>query len=323
MALTLLADHDPVIGHVEALSPLVRRITCANPGPFTFRGTGTYIVGRGDVAVIDPGPRDEQHIAALQRALVGETIVAVLITHTHGDHSPGARLLDTDAPKYGFGPHPFVAREAELAAATRRAANVDAAPSTSQEEPSDFQFVPDVMMSDGDVVRGNGWTIEAIHTPGHISNHLCFALYEERTLFCGDHVMGWSTTVLPAPDGHLGDYLASLHKVASRPFDRYLPTHGPQIPVPHEFVAELIQHRHARRAQVLEHLRVGPTTIGDMVASMYVALDARLVTAAGRSVLAHLLQLQREGTVMVSAADNDRERATTGDGDLAGWWRLV
>jgi glyoxylase-like metal-dependent hydrolase (beta-lactamase superfamily II) len=332
MALTLLTSHDPVIGEVEYLSPLVRRVTCANPGPFTFRGTGTYIVGRGDVAVIDPGPSNELHVAALQRALLGETIIAVLVTHTHGDHSPATRLLDGDAPTYGFGPHPLVAREAELLAASRRALRSNAPESASeradapapQEEPSDYDFVPDVRLADSDVVRGSNWTIESLHTPGHISNHLCFALHEERTLFSGDHVMGWSTTVLPAPDGHLGDYLASLHKVAARPFDRYLPTHGPQIVAPHEFVAELVRHRQARTAQVIEQLRSGPAGIKALVAAMYVGLDSRLVSAAGRSVLAHLLQLQREGSVTLILADNQN---ATSDllvvDDLDGVWQLA
>jgi glyoxylase-like metal-dependent hydrolase (beta-lactamase superfamily II) len=320
MALTLLTVHDPVIGQVETLSPLVRRITCANPGPFTFRGTGTYIVGHGDVAVIDPGPRNELHVAALQRAVVGETISTVLITHTHGDHSPAVSLLNADAPSYGFGPHPALARQAELTAASHRSARDDDGASARQEEPSDYQFIPDVVLADGDMVRGPGWTIEAIHTPGHISNHLCFALHEERTLFSGDHVMGWSTTVLPAPDGHLGDYLASLHKVAARPFDRYLPTHGPHIVAPHDFVANLVHHRHARTAQVLERLRAGPVAIEAMVASMYIGLDDRLVKAAGRSVLAHLLQLQREGSVI----KNDSATIDpSSDDDLVGLWRLV
>jgi glyoxylase-like metal-dependent hydrolase (beta-lactamase superfamily II) len=313
MALTLLTSHDPVVGEVEHLSPLVRRVTCANPGPFTFRGTGTYIVGHGDVAVIDPGPSNELHVAALQRALLGETITAVLVTHTHGDHSPATRLLDGGAPTYGFGPHPQLAREAELLAASRRALRNDDPASASeradapasQEEPSDYDFVPDVRLADGEVVRGSNWSIESLHTPGHISNHLCFALHEERTLFSGDHVMGWSTTVLPAPDGHLGDYLASLHKVAARPFDRYLPTHGPQIVAPHEFVAELVRHRHERTAQVIEQLRPGPAGIKALVAAMYVGLDSRLVSAAGRSVLAHLLQLEREGSVITMPAANE------------------
>jgi glyoxylase-like metal-dependent hydrolase (beta-lactamase superfamily II) len=302
MAVRFNTDHEPPYGVMETLSPLVRRLTCRNPGPFTFRGTGTYVIGRGEVVVVDPGPDNADHITALRDVLDGEHIIGVAITHTHGDHSPGTHLV-TSAPTYGFGPHPPLARTAELAAASDRVEDdverdpSDARSGDRQEEHSDLDFIPDVVMATGDVIDGPGWQLRAIHTPGHISNHLCFELDAERTLLSGDHVMGWSTTVLPAPDGHLGDYLASLRLVQRGEYDTLLPTHGAPISKPTEFVQHLIDHRLDRTAQIIERLRIGDRRIDQLVSSMYPGLDARLVKAAGRSVLAHLIQLEREGSV--------------------------
>jgi glyoxylase-like metal-dependent hydrolase (beta-lactamase superfamily II) len=298
VTIPFVREHDVSYGAVDRLSPLVRRITANNPGPFTYKGTGTYVIGSGEVAVIDPGPADEAHIEALLAATAGETITHLVITHTHGDHSPGARALKehTGASTYGFGPHPALARQAELTATDE----------DRQEERSDVDFAPDVLLTDGDVVEGTGWTLEAVYTPGHISNHLCYALAAERILFTGDHIMGWSTTVLPAPDGNLSDYLASMAKLLPRSETMFVPTHGPAIADPVPLVEALVAHRHERTEQIMDALRSGITKIDDMVPTMYVDLDPKLVKAAGASVYAHLLQLSRDGTVRV---DGDGRKA--------------
>lgn len=275
-------------GRVDQVSPLIRRVVAENPGPFTFTGTGTYIVGHRNVAVIDPGPDQPAHIEALQRALDGESVTHILITHTHGDHSPAAAALRelTRAPTYGFGPHPE---------ADRRRDTADGDP--PQEERSDLDFVPDVVTTDGAIIEGDGWTIEALHTPGHISNHLCFALAEERALFTGDHVMGWSTSVIPSPDGDLGDYLTNLGRLLDRDDEIYWPTHGPPITEPKPFVRALIAHREERTRQILERLAAGDDHIDDIVAVLYADVDEKLHPAAARSVLAHLVHLVSTGRV--------------------------
>jgi glyoxylase-like metal-dependent hydrolase (beta-lactamase superfamily II) len=276
-------------GQVDQVSPLIRRVVAENPGRFTFTGTGTYIVGHGKVAVIDPGPVLPAHLEALQRALDGETVTHILITHTHGDHSPGAAPLKaaTGAPTYGFGPHPSIDVEA-------RRGDAD---DTPVEERSDLAFVPDVPTADGDVIEGDGWTIEALHTPGHISNHLCFALAEEKALFSGDHVMGWSTTVIPSPDGDLGAYLDNLRRLLDRDDEIYWPTHGPAITDPHPFVRALIAHREERTTQIIERMAAGDERIDQMVPVLYADVDPALHPAAARSVLAHLLHLVSIGRV--------------------------
>ena len=285
---------DVEYGRVDQVSPLVRRVVAENPGPFTFRGTGTYIVGHGSVAVIDPGPPIDAHVEALVQALDGETVTHILITHTHGDHSPAARPLAalTGAPTYGFGPHPRLPRGEESG---------DDADDAADEERSDLDFVPDVVTVDADVIEGEGWTIDALHTPGHISNHLCFALREEKILFTGDHVMGWSTTVIPSPDGDLTAYMANLHRLLDRDDEVYWPTHGPPITDPQRFVQALIAHREERTRQILERLRSGDERIDQIVAALYADVDPALHPAAGRSVLAHLVALQRDGVVHTDA----------------------
>lgn len=285
-------------GRVDQVTPMIRRVVAENPGRFTFTGTGTYIVGHGRVAVIDPGPNLPEHLAALERALEGEEVTHILITHTHGDHSPAAAPLKerTGAPTYGFGPHPVA--DLRIGAATREEAEA-----TPQEERSDLDFVPDVATRDGDVIAGDGWTIEALHTPGHISNHLCFALAEESVLFTGDHVMGWSTSVIPSPDGNLLDYLANLRRLLDRDDAVYWPTHGPAITDPHPFVRALIAHREARTAQILERLRAGDTTIDQMVPVLYADVDESLHPAAARSVLAHMVALAEDGVARTADAE--------------------
>jgi glyoxylase-like metal-dependent hydrolase (beta-lactamase superfamily II) len=287
-------DFSVEYGRVDQVSPLIRRVVAENPGRFTFTGTGTYIVGHGEVAVIDPGPDLPAHLDALERALEGETVTHILITHTHGDHSPAAAPLKaaTGAPTYGYGPHPDADRDRPSSAG-------DDAP---QEERSDLDFVPDVVTADGDTIAGNGWTVEALHTPGHISNHLCFGLAEEKALFTGDHVMGWSTSVIPSPDGDLGDYLTNLRRLLERDDRIYWPTHGPAITDPHSFVEALIAHREERTRQILERLATGDELIDDMVAVLYADVDSKLHPAAARSVLAHLVLLESTGQV---AADGE------------------
>lgn len=269
-------------GAVAALSPLIRRVIARNPGPFTFHGTGTYIVGHGQVAVIDPGPDMAEHIDALLAAIRGETVSHILITHTHRDHSPGAAILKarTGARTYGFGPHPRQGDGPQV------------------EEGGDTEFQPDVVIGDGEVVAGRGFTFEALHTPGHISNHLCFALREEAALFSGDHVMGWSTSVISPPDGNMADYFASLRKLLPRADRVYYPTHGGPIPEPQDFVRAFITHREEREAQIAACIRAGARTVPEMVAIMYKDVPRQLHGAAGRSVLAHLVHMMETGRVL-------------------------
>ena len=229
-------------GVAEQVSPLIRRIIAHNPSPFTFYGTGTYIVGRGSVAVIDPGPALSEHVDAILAALPGETVSHLLITHTHRDHSPAAAALQaaTGAPTYGFGPH-----------GARRDAGGEV------EEGADRDFVPDVALGDGARLEGAGWTLEAVHTPGHTSNHLCYALTEEGALFSGDHVMGWSTSVIAPPDGDMAAYMSSLRRCLARSDRIYWPTHGPPITEPARHVAAFLAHREEREQQIIACLEAG------------------------------------------------------------------
>jgi glyoxylase-like metal-dependent hydrolase (beta-lactamase superfamily II) len=269
-------------GKVERVSPLVRRVLAHNPSAFTYTGSGTYIVGSGTVAVIDPGPDDPAHVAALLDALGSETVGHILVTHTHRDHSPAAVPLKsaTGAPVAGCAPIVFAD---------------DDGPQV--EAGFDATYAPDRVLADGESVSGPGWTLAALHTPGHTSNHLCFALPEEKALFTGDHVMGWSTTVVTPPDGDMADYIASLRLLLDRDDAVYYPTHGAPVTEPQRFVRGLITHRKQRENQILKLLGEGPQTIPAMVAVMYAAVDARLHPAAGRSVLAHLIDLEARGEV--------------------------
>jgi glyoxylase-like metal-dependent hydrolase (beta-lactamase superfamily II) len=274
---------------IERVSPLISRVLTDNPGPFTFKGTGVYIVGDfkredGDVAVIDPGPDTPAHVEALKRALDGKRVTHILVTHTHSDHSPAAAPLKawSGAPTYAFGPH--------------GAGKLD--DGVKVEEGGDMAFVPDVRVRDGAVIEGNGFTFDCVFTPGHTSNHMCFALREEKALFTGDHVMGWSTTVVTPPDGDMAQYMASLTKLLARDDAVLYPTHGGPVRDPKPFIQAYIDHRLEREAQVIACLRDGVSTIPEMVARMYAAVDKRLHPAASRSVLAHLLQLEQEGRVV-------------------------
>ncbi|RYD95489.1 MAG: MBL fold metallo-hydrolase [Sphingomonadales bacterium] len=273
-------------GVAMAIDPLVTRVLAPNPSPFTYTGTQTYLVGTTDLAVIDPGPDDPEHIAALTAAIAGRKVVAILCTHTHRDHSPGAAPLKaaTGAPVIGCAP-------LSLNDAGPRA---DAA--------FDTAYAPDRVLQDGESVSGTGWTLTAIATPGHTSNHLCFALPESCALFTGDHVMGWSTTVVSPPDGDMAEFMASLDKLMRRE-DRdrvYYPAHGKPIEKPHRFVRGLIGHRKQREGQILRLLKADVHEIPALVARMYAGLDPRLTGAAGRSVLAHLIDLRERGVVAES-----------------------
>jgi len=263
-------------GRLEPIAPGIRRIVARNPGPFTFKGTGTYVVGEGEVAVIDPGPELEEHIAALVASLADEQVTHILVTHTHRDHSPAAKALKeaTGAPTYGFGPH---------AGGKRGEAGV--------EEGGDWDFTPDVVVRDGQAIEGGKWRFEAVHTPGHTSNHLCFALPNSGILFSGDHVMGWSTSVIAPPDGDMAAYMASLDKLLARRDAAYWPTHGPAITEPQRHVRAFIAHRREREAGVIDCLKAGTETVDKMVERLYVGLNTSLRRAAGRSVLAHLIDL--------------------------------
>jgi glyoxylase-like metal-dependent hydrolase (beta-lactamase superfamily II) len=269
-------------GRLEPVAPMIRRIVARNPSPFTFRGTGTYVVGEGAVAVIDPGPDLLEHVEALLAGLVGERVTHILITHTHRDHSPAARALQaaTGAPTYGFGPH----------AGGHRG-------EPAVEEGGDWDFVPDITLRDGERIAGAGWLFEAIHTPGHTSNHLCFALPDNGVLFSGDHVMGWSTSVIAPPDGEMAAYMASLDKLLGRPDQVYWPTHGPAITEPQEHVRAFIAHRREREAGIVDCLRAGMGRIDAIVERLYIGLRPALRRAAGRSVQAHLIDLVARGLV--------------------------
>ncbi|MEN9708529.1 MAG: hypothetical protein RIQ68_937 [Pseudomonadota bacterium] len=264
-------------GDVTRLAPLVRRVLAANAGPFTFTGTCTYIVGEGKVAVIDPGPADDAHLEALMAATKGESIAAILVTHTHRDHSPGARLLQarTRAPIIGCATHIPLADP----------------PSGRLDASHDLDHLPDEVLNDGALFKGDGFTLEAIATPGHASNHLAFALHEERGLFSGDHVMAWSTSIVAPPDGNMRDYMASLEKIAARDESVYWPGHGNPLQEPQRFVRLLAMHRRQRETAILERLAEGDRNITDIVRVIYKGVDERLHRAAGLSVLAHLEDL--------------------------------
>ncbi len=331
MAIAFNKDFTPVYGKVDGLSPLVRRVVAENPNPFTFTGTGVYLIGRGEVAVIDPGPTLDEHLDAILDALdPEERITRILVTHTHTDHTAGvAKLVDrTGATTYGFGPHGPVPEHDPLDKVSfdeyftkeekeefERVWNET--PDELKREGPDVDFVPDVAVGDGDVIEGTGWTVEVVHTPGHTSNHVCFGLREEKLLFTGDHVMGWATSVISPPDGDLFDYLSSLRKLLGRDDVRYWPTHGPAIDNPHEYVRSFLDHRLHREAQIVTALGDGPSTIKAIVPGMYADVDKRLWRAAANSVYSHLLSLHREGRV--AAVDE------AGDGaepSLTATWRL-
>ena len=292
MGIPFVTEFEFSYGKVDRLSSRIRRVICNNPGPFTFTGTGTYLIGNGQVGVIDPGPIDEAHIEAILAALEpGESISHIIITHTHGDHSPASAPLQqkTGAPIYGLTPP----KSKDIAM------NSDA---PQMEEHADDAFSPDVEVAHGDVIEGGDWSLECVFTPGHMAGHMCYALREEKALFTGDHVMGWSTSVIIPPDGSMSDYMASLDLLLARDDEIYWPTHGTCIQKPQDFVREYIRHRKSREAQVLARLEAGDSDIREMVKVVYAAVDKRLHPAAALSMLAHLQDLVERG--VVSSADN-------------------
>jgi glyoxylase-like metal-dependent hydrolase (beta-lactamase superfamily II) len=283
MAIPFIRAFEPRYGELVRVTPLISRVVANNPGPFTFKGTGVYIVGDTDVAVIDPGPDLPEHIAALKRALAGKHVSHILVTHCHSDHSPAAKPLKewSGAQTYAFGPH-----------GSGRDDN-----DTKVEAGGDMDFVPDIRVKDGEIIAGNGFAFEAVHTPGHTSNHMCYALKKEKALFTGDHIMGWSTTVVTPPDGDMAQYMASVQKLLARDDKTLYPTHGAPVTDPKPFLAAYLEHRYERERQVLACITDGLDTIPAMVARMYASVDKALHAAAARSVLAHLIQLETQGRV--------------------------
>ncbi len=287
-------------GETEQHEPLVRRVLAPNPSPYTFTGTQTWLIGAGnEIAVIDPGPagsglsigdpakvtngdmNGEGHVEAILRAVGDARITAILCTHTHRDHSPAAAPLKalTGAPIIGCAPLSIA----------------DDGPRA--DSAFDPDYAPDRILAEGESISGEGWTIEAVATPGHTSNHLCYALLESRALFTGDHVMKWSTSVVSPPDGDMAAYMESLQKLYDREDRVYYPAHGPAVENPRQLVRGMIGHRRMRERQILNLLELGPQAIPDMVTEMYKGLDHRLKGAAGRSVLAHLVDLEKQGRV--------------------------
>jgi glyoxylase-like metal-dependent hydrolase (beta-lactamase superfamily II) len=276
---------------VDDVMPGVRRVMADNPGPFTFKGTISYIIGKGRVAIVDPGPDDPRHIAALLEAVRGETVSHIFVTHTHRDHSPAVPAIKaaTGATVYAEGPH-------------RAARPLHIGENNPLDASADRDFRPDVALKDGEIVTGDGWSIEAVTTPGHTANHMAYAFRENNTLFAGDHVMGWATTIVAPPDGAMSDYMASLHKLAKRTEKIYLPGHGPAITDAPRFVNYYILHRMAREDSILHRLSKGPSDIPSIVRASYIGIDPRLVGAAGLSVLAHLEDLVARGVVETDGA---------------------
>lgn len=273
---------EQTVGVAQMQHPLVRRLLAGNPSPFTYTGTQTYLVGTRDVAVIDPGPDLPEHVDAIVAAIGDARVRAIVCTHTHRDHSPAAAELKarTGAPIIGCAP----------------LALDDAGPRADASFDRDYS--PDEAMGEGATIAGDGWTLQAVHTPGHTSNHICYALPEAGALFTGDHVMGWSTSVVVPPDGNMGHYLESLERLQAREQDSvYYSAHGDPIERPQRFVRGLVGHRKQREGQILRLLERDVALIPDMVQQMYVGVDPRLHTAAGLSVLAHLIDLETRGIV--------------------------
>lgn len=266
-------------GEADRLSPLVRRVIANNPGSFTFTGTGTYVIGNGRVAVIDPGPADQQHIDAILHATSGETITHILVTHRHIDHSPGCELL-----------------QALCGAETWAYPRVDEGESGFG---LDTAFIPDNTVGDGDQIAGDDWQLECLYTPGHASDHLSFFLPHESALFCGDVVMGWSTTIVSPPDGNMLAYMNSLQRLMDRTDAVYYPTHGAPITDPQTYVGQLYQHRRDRENQIISCIREGANSLAAMVPVVYADLDPAMYGAASRSLLATIEYLVESGTLSV------------------------
>jgi glyoxylase-like metal-dependent hydrolase (beta-lactamase superfamily II) len=300
-ALTFDLDFPVGAGACIEVSPLVRRIVAGNPSPYTFTGTCSYIVGRGRVAILDPGPDLPGHIDALLNAVRGETVTHIVVSHTHRDHSPAARALKlaTGAALVGCGPH-------------RSARPLAAGETSALEASGDRDYAPDREMREGEAVEGPGWRLEAVETPGHMANHLAFALPQEQALFSADHVMAWATSVIAPPDGSMSDFMASLEKLRGRGETIYWPGHGGPVKEPQRFVRALIHHRRQRETSILNRLAAGDRRIQEIVPAIYQGLKPALVGAAGLSVFAHLEDLVARGIV-----------ASDGPPTLTGEYRLA
>jgi len=271
------------------LAPGIRRVVANNPTPFTFKGTNTYIVGEGDVAVIDPGPEDAEHVEALVNALQGERVTHIIITHTHRDHTGAVDMFKerTGAPVFAYG-------------------EIDSERGARTTSPSgkifvDQDFAPDEIVQDGDSIHGNGWTLDAIHTPGHAPDHLCFAFSGHRTLFSGDHVMGWNTTVVAPPEGSMGDYMTSLEKLLDRRDQVFFPGHGGRIQTPRRVVKAYLMHRKMRESAIYGCLQDGAEFIPQIVEKIYPHLESAYRPAAALSVLAHLELLYHRGLIQADS----------------------
>lgn len=278
-------------GTAEEIAPGVRRILCDNPSPFTFKGTNTYIVGKGSVAIIDPGPADPRHIDAILAAIGNEAVAQILVSHTHRDHSPAAAAIQqaTGASIYAEGPH-------------RPARALHLGETPPLDTGGDDDFMPDHRLADGDVIEGKGYALEAVFTPGHCANHLAFALRGTDILFSADHVMGWTTSIVAPPDGSMADYMASLHKLHARPESIYLPGHGGAVKDAQKLVAQYIEHREARESAILRKLSRGESDIPGIVQAIYIGLDPRLAKAAALTTFAHLETLVERNLVTTEGA---------------------
>lgn len=294
-------DFAAVPGRAERVAPGVRRILAPNPSAFTFTGTCTYLIGDGTVAVLDPGPDDPAHLAAILDAVRDETVAHIIVSHTHRDHSAGVPALQavTGATTLGEGPH-------------RAARPLHEGETVRMEAGADRDFVPDIRVSEGDVIEMPGYALEAIATPGHAANHLVFAVKGQNLLFSGDHVMAWSTSIVAPPDGSMGDYLQSLEKLRRRPETYYLPGHGPAVRDAHSLVDRYIAHRSAREAAIMRRLERGESDIPALVQAIYIGLDPKLVGAASYTTLAHLENLVAQGQI-----------ATDGPPSIGGRYRIV
>ncbi len=325
MDFVTLDDDQFTYGAVDEVLPGVERVIARNPSKFTYRGTGTYIVGDRDVAVIDPGPLVDSHRDALAAALSGRTVRSILVTHCHADHSPLAEWLraETGASTFAFGPHAAAVDEWDIgslpddfgrAPEVEREDGDDAVGEPQIEESTDLDFVPDVEVRTGDAVfEAPGVQVRALHTPGHTSNHTCFALAGAdagRVLFSGDHVMGWSTTVVSPPDGDMSAYMESLRQVAGRDDDVAIPTHGAPIRDPSRYVTQLVEHRVERERQVLDAVRRGSASVPALVTGLYAAVRIELHRPAGASVLGHLVKLVDDGLVTVNGGGRPRLDST-------------
>lgn len=297
-------DHTPNVDVPLLLAEGLRVITCGNASPMTFTGTQTYLLGETEIAVIDPGPNDPAHLAAIEKALVGLTVSHIIVTHSHVDHSPLAAVLSakTGAQVYGFGP--ANAARSKLMSKLASTGNLGGA------EGIDPHFTPDILITDGDKIQGAEWALRAIHTPGHLSNHLCFAWEGNDSLFSGDHVMGWASTLISPPDGDLTAFMASLKILQNRPEHTYYAGHGAPLFEAHNMLDYLLAHRLGREDQIMARLQSTPHTVAELTAAMYADVNPLLHGAASRNVLAHLIDLFERGLVKPEGTFSAQARFT-------------